>query len=119
MHAFREAVEAGDIEAALRLLADDVIFLSPVAYQPYEGKAAAATILRAVFTVFEDLRYTREIGGGADTALIFETRIGERAVNGCDFLRLDRDGLISEFMVMVRPMSGLQALAEAMKQKLS
>jgi ketosteroid isomerase-like protein len=62
MHAFREAVEAGDIEAALRLLADDVVFLSPVAYQPYEGKPAVATILRAVFTVFEDLRYTREIG---------------------------------------------------------
>jgi len=119
MHAFREAVEAGDIEAALRLLADDVVFLSPVAHRPYEGKAATSAILRAVFTVFEDLRYVREIGGGDNTALIFETRIGDRAVNGCDFIRLNRDGLISEFMVMVRPMSGLVALAEAMKQKLS
>jgi hypothetical protein len=119
MHAFRKAVEAGDIEAALRLLADDVVFLSPVAYQPYRGKAAVSAILRAVFTVFEDLRYVREIGGGDDTALIFETRIGERAVNGCDFLRLDGDGLICEFMVMVRPLSGLTALAAAMKEKLA
>ncbi|MFF5288239.1 nuclear transport factor 2 family protein [Paractinoplanes globisporus] len=117
-HPFRAAVEAGDIDAALRLLADDVVFLSPVAHKPYQGKEATETILRAVFTVFEDLRYVREIGTD-DAALVFEARIGDKALNGCDFIRLDRDGLISEFMVMIRPMSGLQALADAMAKKLS
>jgi hypothetical protein len=119
MHQFRVAVESGDIEAAIALLADDVVFHSPVAFKPYEGRAAVATILRAVFTVFEDLRYVREIASDPDAALVFEARIGERALTGCDFLHLNADGLIDDFMVMVRPLSGVQALGEAMAAKLS
>ncbi|EGX55912.1 hypothetical protein SZN_30532 [Streptomyces zinciresistens K42] len=116
MRAFREAVEAGDTDAAEALLAEDVVFTSPVAFKPYTGKAITAAILRAVVQVFEDFRYVREIGDpdGRDHALVFTARVGEREITGCDFLRLDEDGLISDFMVMVRPLSGAQALAEAM-----
>ncbi|WP_433382340.1 nuclear transport factor 2 family protein [Actinoplanes sp. CA-142083] len=119
MREFRAAVEAGDIEAAVALLADDVVFHSPVAFKPYEGRAAVGVILRAVFTVFEDFRYVREIVADADAALVFEARIGERALTGCDFLHVDADGKIDDFMVMVRPLSGVQALGEAMAAKLS
>jgi limonene-1,2-epoxide hydrolase len=120
-HPFRTAIEAGDIEAAVRLLADDVVFHSPVAFKPYTGREAVGTILRTVITVFEDFRYVREIGaeGAADHALVFTARIGDTELTGCDFLHLDADGRIDDFMVMIRPMRGVQALAEAMGARLA
>jgi hypothetical protein len=116
MRAFREAVEAGDLEAGEALLAQDVVFTSPVVFKPYAGKAITAAILRGVVRVFEDFRYVREINDsqGRDSALVFTARVGDREITGCDFLHVNEDGLIDEFMVMVRPLSGAQALAEAM-----
>ncbi|KOG11109.1 nuclear transport factor 2 family protein [Streptomyces viridochromogenes] len=116
MRAFREAVEAGDLAAVEALLAEDVVFTSPVVFKPYPGKAITAAILRGVVRVFEDFSYVREINdpGGRDHALVFTARVGDREITGCDFLRVNEDGLIDDFMVMVRPLSGAQALAEAM-----
>ncbi|MEW2288125.1 nuclear transport factor 2 family protein [Streptomyces sp. NPDC047841] len=116
MRAFREAVEAGDLDAVEALLAEDVVFTSPVAFKPYPGKAITAAVLRAVFQVFEDFRYVREIGGpaGLDHALVFQARVGDRELTGCDFLHVNEDGLIDDLTVMVRPLSGAQALGEAM-----
>ncbi|MEU5538021.1 nuclear transport factor 2 family protein [Streptomyces sp. NPDC020362] len=116
MRAFREAVEAGDMDAVEALLAEDVVFTSPVVFKPYPGKAITAAILRAVSQVFEDFRYERELAGsdGRDHALVFRARVGDRELTGCDFLRVNEEGLIEEFTVMVRPLSGAQALAEAM-----
>ncbi|MEU7842173.1 nuclear transport factor 2 family protein [Micromonospora sp. NPDC049114] len=113
---FRAAVEARDADALEAALADDVLFRSPVAFKPYPGKAITAAILRGVLRVFEDFRYVRELSGegGRDHALVFEARIGDVAVEGCDFLHLDENGLIDELTVMVRPLSAAQALAAAM-----
>ncbi|RKS09107.1 SnoaL-like protein [Nocardiopsis sp. Huas11] len=116
MHSFRAAVEAGDPDAMADLLAEDVVFTSPVVFRPYPGKAITAAILRGVLRVFEDFHYEREIAdpGGRDHALVFRARVGDREIQGCDFLHLNEDGLIDEFTVMVRPLSGATALAEAM-----
>ncbi|MEU1408922.1 nuclear transport factor 2 family protein [Streptomyces sp. NPDC005728] len=116
MRAFREAVETGDLKAVEALLADDVVFTSPAVFKPYPGKAITAAILGAVIQVFEDFRYVREIGApdDADHALVFTARVGDRELTGCDFLHVNEEGLIDDFMVMVRPLSGAQALAEAM-----
>ena len=121
MHPFRAAVEARDLPAALALLAGDVVFRSPVVFRPYRGRDAVAPILLAVTEVFEDFRYVREIGerGGRDHALLFAARVGDRTLEGCDFLHTGGDGLISEFTVMVRPLSAVLALAEAMKAQLA
>ena len=116
MRAFREAVEKTDLDAAVALLAPDVVFTSPVVFKPYAGKAITAAILRAVSEVFQDFRYVREINdvNGRDHALVFTARVGDREINGCDFIHLDENGLIDEVTVMVRPLSGAQALAAAM-----
>ena len=114
---FRAAVEARDPDAMAAALADNVVFRSPVAFKPYPGKAITAAILRGVLRVFEDFRYVRELAaadGGRDHALVFQARIGDVAVEGCDFLHLDESGLIDEFTVMVRPLSAAQTLAAAM-----
>ena len=116
MKRFREAVESRDLGAVDELLADNVVFTSPVAHRPYQGKAITAAILQTVIEVFEDFHYVRELGGadGADSALVFEARVGDKAITGCDFIHVDDDGLIDQFMVMVRPLSAAQALAAAM-----
>jgi hypothetical protein len=120
MRAFREAVEAWDIDRVLSLMTEDVVFRSPVVHTPYRGRDTVGVILRAVAKVFEDFRYDREIGadGDADHALVFRARVGDRELEGCDFVHQGPDGLIDEFFVMIRPLSGAMALAEAMRQEL-
>jgi ketosteroid isomerase-like protein len=120
MHPFRTAVEAGDLDAATALLDDDVVFRSPVVFKPYRGRDAVGALLAAVSRVFEDFSYTREIGApdARDHALVFQARVGEKQIEGCDFLHLDDNGSIDELVVMVRPLSGALALAEAMKAQL-
>jgi hypothetical protein len=116
MQRFREAVEARDEQAIADLLADDVVFTSPVAFAPYPGKPITAAILRAVMRVFEDFRYVREITDNycRDSALVFQAVVGGKQVTGCDFIHVNDDGLIDDFMVMVRPLSAANALSAAM-----
>jgi hypothetical protein len=120
MHPFRVAVEAQDLEAAVALMTDDVVFRSPVVFKPYQGRDAVAMLLGAVARVFEDFRYEREIGApdASDHALVFRAHVGDRELEGCDFLHTNEQGLIDELCVMVRPMSGVHALADAMKAQL-
>ena len=99
-------------------LAPDVVFRSPVVFKPYEGREAVMVLLRTVFEVFEDFRYVDELSGDGREGLVFRARVGDRELEGWDYLTLDRAGLVSEFAVMVRPMSGVIALAEAMGQRL-
>ena len=121
MHPFGAALEARDVNAAVALLSEDVVFRSPVVFKPYHGRDAVAAILHAVSRVFEEFRYVREIGApdASDHALVFQARVGERQIEGCDFLHLDEDGSIDELAVMVRPLSGTLALADAMKAQLA
>ena len=116
MQQFRRAVEARDENAIAALLAEDVVFTSPVAFTPYPGKATTAAILRAVLRVFEDFHYVREIADidGQDSALIFKAVVSGKQVNGCDFLHVNDEGLIDDFTVMVRPLSAAVAVSEAM-----
>lgn len=119
MHPFRQAVEAHDLDAFPGLLAEDVTFLSPVAFQPYRGRTLVAAILRGADRAFEDFRYIREINSpdGRDHTLVFTARVGDRAIHGCDLLHHDDHGLIGEFCVMVRPLSAANALAEEMARQ--
>ena len=89
----------------MELLSPDVVFRSPVACKPYQGREAVAPILRAVWLVFEHFRYVREIGSqdGAHHALVFHARVGDQQIEGCDFLQVDDHGSIDELVVMVRP----------------
>jgi hypothetical protein len=117
MHPFRSAIETGEVDRALELFSPEVVFNSPVVFRPYQGREVLGVILSAVVRVFEDFRYEREIGaeGAGDHALVFKARVGDRELQGCDFLHTGEDGLIDEMTVMVRPRSAMLALAEAMQ----
>jgi hypothetical protein len=116
---FRSAIEARDIESAIALLTDDVEFHSPVVHSPYRGRDAVAPILRAVVEVFEDFRYVAEIGDSGDEhVLVFRAHVGDRELEGIDLLRHDASGAIDRLTVMIRPLSALQAVAGAMRERL-
>ena len=117
--AFRAAVEARDREEMVAALAPDVVFNSPVKHQPFEGREAVAALFGALFETFEDFRYTDEFeqADGAK-ALVFRARVGDRELEGIDILRFDDEGLIADFTVMVRPLTGAIALAEGVGEKL-
>ena len=115
--AFKDAVEARDFEAAIRCLDREVTFNSPVAHTPFEGKEVVGQVLLAVSETFEDFEYTDAFETGNVHALIFRARVGDKQLQGLDLLRLNDEGLIEELTVMVRPASGLMALAAAMGPK--
>jgi SnoaL-like protein len=115
---FRQAAEAKDLSEIDEILAEDVVFRSPVVFKPYEGRDAVAMLLGAVSQVFEDFRYTDQVETGDAAALAFTARIGDRELDGIDFLHFGPDGRINRMEVFVRPMSGVHALAEAMQKKI-
>jgi hypothetical protein len=115
---FRRAVETEDLEAMAAALAPDVVFRSPIVFRPYEGREPVMGLLSLVAQVFEDFRYVDELRGEGTVCLLFRARVGDRDLDGLDYLRLNSDGLVTELTVMVRPLSGAHALASAMEAKL-
>jgi hypothetical protein len=118
-HSFRAAVEARDLDGLRDALHPNVVFHSPVVHRPYEGRDKVLELLGHAIEVFEAFRYTDELEGVAGCGLVFKARVGDRDVEGMDLLRVDRSGLVTELTVMVRPLSGLTALAEAMGARLA
>ena len=118
-HPFRDAVESGNVDTVYDMLADDVTFNSPVAFQPFEGRDTVAQVLRAAFDTFEDFRYTDELVNDGVHALVFRARVDDKDVEGLDLIRNDADGKIADFTVMVRPASALMALGQAMGPKVA
>jgi len=116
---FREAVERGDIDAVGALLAPDVVFHSPATFHPFVGRETVAALLSIVGQTVEDFRYTDELQADGAHALIFRASVAGRELEGIDLLRFDADGLIADFTVMVRPLSGLIPFAQAMGEKVA
>jgi hypothetical protein len=114
---FRASAEAKQFNDDL--FTEDATFRSPVVFKPYEGREAIALLLAAVVEVLEDFRYVDQVESGDTAVLVFTARVGEREVDGVDILHFDADERIREMMVMVRPMSGLNAVAEAMQSRLA
>ena len=119
MEALARALETHDEAAVEALLSPDVVFLSPAVFRPHAGRDATMVFLRAAMAVFEDFRYVRTFtqDGGGGHVMMFEARVGDRTIEGVDIVTVGDDGLVTEFRVMVRPFTGLAALAEAMRPR--
>jgi hypothetical protein len=98
------------------LLADEVVFHSPVVHTPQAGKALTARYLAAALRVLgnEHFRYVREIVGERDAVLEFVTEIDGITINGVDLVRADAAGRIVEFKVMIRPLKAIHLVQERM-----
>ncbi len=117
MHPFRAAVEARDHDAMVACLTDDVLLYSPVAFKPFSGKESVRGLFDALFQVFEDFRYVDELEGDGSHALIFRATVGGKDIEGLDHMVFDADGLVTEFTVMMRPLSALVAMRDAMSAR--
>lgn len=115
---FREAIESKDLSRLAESLHPEVRFRSPAVHAPYDGRDVVMFILATVVTVFEDFSYVMAVREGDTEVLRFRARVGEREVDGVDIVRYDEDGLVTELSVMIRPLSALTAVQQAMASAL-
>lgn len=114
-------MQNNDLSPLPELLHPQAVFRSPVAHKPYIGAPMVSLILNTVSKVFVDFAYHRELASadGLSVVLEFSAKVGERELKGIDMIRFDEAGKIVEFEVMIRPLSGLQALGEEMGRRLA
>lgn len=120
LNQWHEMIRQADLQALPTLLDPNAVFRSPMAHTPYPGAKVVTMILNTVFNVFEDFTYHRELAtaDGLNVVLEFSAKVGGKELKGIDMIRFDEHGKIVEFEVMVRPLSGLQALGEEMGRRL-
>jgi hypothetical protein len=118
---WHDMVARKDMSALAEIVHPSAVFRSPVAHKAYPSSEAVTLLLRTVMTVFEDFTYHRQAvcSDGRSVILEFSARVGDKALKGVDLITFDDAGLIVDFEVMIRPMSGLQALAAEMGARLS
>lgn len=109
-------VESRDAKGLASLLADNVVFHSPVVHTPQVGKAVTIQYLSAAFHVFfnDSFRYVREVTGPFDAVLEFQVEIDGISVNGVDMLKWDGEGRIVEFKVLIRPLKAINLIHQKM-----
>ena len=112
------------------LLADDVIFYSPIVFSPQKGKDLTTLYLMAAGNTFggdqskdgtlqeSSFKYTKEVLDGNQAILEFETQIDGKYVNGVDIITFNAEGKISEFKVMIRPLQAVNIIHEKMQEML-
>ena len=114
-------IEKNDLGEQPSIVHPEAVFLSPMAHTPYGPAPALILVLTTVVEVFENFTYHRELVSqdGLNVVLEFSANIGDKKLKGIDLIRFNEAGQILEFEVMVRPMSGLQALGAEMGKRLA
>ena len=117
---WHQMIESRDMSILNELLADDVVFRSPVAHHPYPGKQVVTFILTNVIQIFENFTYHREFYSedGLNVVLEFSANVGEKKLKGIDMIQFNEQGQMIDFEVMLRPKSGLEALAAKMGERI-
>ena len=117
---WHEMLATRDMSILNELLAEDVVFRSPVAFHPYPGKQVVFFILSNVIQVFENFTYHREFisEDGNNVVLEFSAQVSDKILKGVDMIQFNEEGQIIDFEVMIRPKSGLEALAVQMGQRM-
>lgn len=118
---WHDIIRTGNASGLSELLADNVVFYSPVVHTPQVGKAITFKYLAAAVQVFgnDSFRYVREIVGESDAVLEFETEIDGIIVNGVDMIKWNAEGKITEFKVMVRPLKAINLIHQKMAAMLA
>jgi hypothetical protein len=117
-HPFRRAAEAKDLDLLSEALHEDVVLHSPILFRGFEGREIVSQVLTHVAATLEDLTYTDELVEDSAVCLRFKAKVGERELEGIDFLELDEDGKVVELTVFMRPLSAITAFNEQMSQRL-
>ena len=116
LQTWHDLVKTQNVRGLDSLLADSVVFHSPVVHTPQVGKAVTRQYLSAAVHVFfnESFNYVRELSGPRDAVLEFQVEIDGISVNGIDMLKWDEEGRIIEFKVMIRPLKAINLIHQKM-----
>ena len=116
LETWHDLVQSRNTRGLDALLAQDVVFYSPVVHTPQVGKAITKQYLSAAFHVFfnSSFRYTRELISPSDAVLEFAVEIDGISVNGVDMLKWNAEGQITEFKVMLRPLKAVNLIHQKM-----
>ena len=120
LEGWHELIRTRDPLGLSQLLADDVVFRSPIVHMPQEGKARTTMYLTGAMHVIgnDSFRYVREVVDGNNAVLEFMTTIDGIEVNGVDMIEFNDEGQIVDFKVMLRPMKGIQIVGQKMVEML-
>ena len=113
-HPFRRAAESKDLELMREVLREDVVLHSPILFRGFEGRDVVVAVLTHVIDTLEDFAYTDELAEGDTVVLRFKAMVGDRELEGIDFLELDEDGRVAELTVFMRPLSAVNRFNEQM-----
>ena len=118
---WHEMIQSGDLSNLPSIIHPDAVFRSPVAHSPYHSREAVVLALSTASQVFQNFAYHREFlsPDGLNAVLEFSATVQGKQLKGVDLIKFDAQGMIVDFEVMVRPMTGLQALAAEMGARLS
>ncbi|KQV43115.1 MULTISPECIES: nuclear transport factor 2 family protein [unclassified Duganella] len=113
---WHDMIAGGNLSTLPSIVDADAVFRSPIANKPYASRQAVVLVLNTAYQVFENFAYHRQLAAddGLSVVLEFSANVGDKQLKGIDFIRFNEAGKIVDFEVMVRPLSGLQALGEAM-----
>ena len=116
INTWHQLLKTRDANGLQALLADDVVFHSPVMHKPQLGKALTTMYLTAAFHVFvnDSFRYVREVIGENDAVLEFSVVIDGVTVNGVDMIRWNSENQIIDFKVMLRPLMAITLIQQKM-----
>jgi hypothetical protein len=124
---FRDAVGRRDVAAMIDTMAPEIELHSPTVLRPVTGRERVRVMFHILMDLFEDFEYVRWFDGELMTAdpeivstqaLMFRCRIDEEQIEGIDVLDIDRSDQIGRFTVLIRPMSGLRALADSIAERM-
>jgi hypothetical protein len=118
MSTFRAAVESKDLAKVAEMLHPDIVMSSPAVFKPYRGRDSVLTLLTAVFQTLENLTYTAEFRDADSEVLRFRANVGDKQLEGVDIISYADDGRVAELTVMLRPLSGLIAVAKEVGDRL-
>ncbi len=120
LEAWHRIVVTQDPTGLQALLADDVVFHSPIVHTPQRGKEITTRYLEAALHVFfsPSFRVVRKLFGATDAMLEFETEVDGVTIDAVDIVKWNQAGQIVDFKVMVRPLKAIGVVQQKMAQRL-
>ena len=117
---WHKLVKEKDAAGLDNILAENVVFHSPVVHTPQAGKPITTLYLTAALHVLNNdtFQYLREVISGNNAVLEFLTVIDGISINGVDMITWGEDGRITDFKVMIRPLKAINLVHKMMGEML-
>jgi hypothetical protein len=110
INAFTAAMARKDLDTMLTHMANDIVLKTPLAAEPFQGKAAVRPVVEALFKVVDTFDFQEIMQGPRHVSSFFKVTSGATELDGVDFWRLNEAGLIKEMTVLWRPLPAVAAV---------